>query len=151
MNLSYQDLSHTNFGLSGQADFDYFIFCGKRCKKRKEERQKARMEKKQLKNDRRRAETEQLRAETKIMQQTVAPEAPPEPKAIVKPARTTPISVQPSPITVSNTPKTVAANSTAPITLMSNLPQKAQLGTTPMLLIGLAVIGGIVVLVSQKK
>ncbi|MEN0050048.1 MAG: hypothetical protein AAF806_23495 [Bacteroidota bacterium] len=85
------------------------------------------------------------------MKQTVAPEASPAPKAIVKPARTPPISVKPSPITVGNTPKTVAANSATPIPLMSNPTQKSQLGTTPMLLIGLALIGGIVVLVSQKK
>ena len=134
---------YNNFGLTGQSDFDYFIFCGKKCKKKKAEKLKVRLEKKRLKNDQRRAETEQMRAETQVMKQTVTPtkEVKSTPKYEPPPA-----PVKPSPVLVS-TPK--QTQQLAPMTIASST-QKARFGTTPMILIGLAVIGGIVVFVSKK-
>lgn len=67
--------SNFNFGLTGQRgdDFDY-LFCGKRCKKRK----KVRLEKKKLKNEEKKASIERTRAETKIMTQTLASKPAPK-------------------------------------------------------------------------
>ena len=75
--------SYNNFGLSGQqeADYDQFLCFNRRCRERKKERHKARMEKKASKTDSRTADTERIRAETNILQQTAAPA--PTPAAVV--------------------------------------------------------------------
>jgi len=60
-----------NFGFSGQ--WDNFLCIGKKCRQRKAERHKVRMEKKTLKNDQQRAETEALRTDTTLTKQLASP------------------------------------------------------------------------------
>lgn len=112
-------------GLNGQA-YDYFICLGRKCKKRRAERHKIRMNRRRAKNDERRAETERVRAETKMMQQMAAPRRAPRPP--VAP----PVQTQgPMPMVVPNAP-----------------PQQA--GMSPWVLIaGVLVIGGL--LVTNRK
>lgn len=67
-----------NYGLSGQPDeaYDNFLCLSRKCKQRKAERHKVKMEKRTLKNDQRRAETESMRAETSVMKNIAAPSSP---------------------------------------------------------------------------
>jgi len=126
-----------NYGLNGQnIDQDYDQFLGiclsKKCKKRKAERHKARIDKKQLKNDQRRAETESLRAETQAMTTIVNPIIPPT-------ARVAPVMSSPSPQASSS-----STVQTAP------KPAKAGLaGNSMMLIVGVLLVGGF--LYSQSK
>ena len=60
---------NSNFGFNGQIieeEWDSFLCFGRKCKQRRQERHKARIEKRKLKNDQMRAETESLRTDIKI-------------------------------------------------------------------------------------
>lgn len=148
------NLTNNNFGLSGQSDYDYFIFCNKKCKKRRAEKRKVRLEKKRLKNDERRAETERVRAETVLMQQGFEPEGSVEPAP--SPSSPAPPPAPPRPSFPSGgikRPPPKPYYKPAPIVAQQapNRPTKSGLGNTPLLLIGLVVVGGIVVILSRRK
>ena len=74
------ELSNYNFGITGQPtdEWDNFLCFGRKCKQRKAERHKVRMEKRKLKNDQQRAETEALRAETGLTKQLASPAPTPQ-------------------------------------------------------------------------
>jgi hypothetical protein len=93
-----------NYGLSGQPDeaYDNFLCFSKKCKRRKAERHKIRMDKRKLKNDQRKAETESMRAETSVMKNIAAPQtAAPQimrsqaPTMIQQPSAVAPAQVKP--------------------------------------------------------
>jgi hypothetical protein len=128
------DLYLTNFGLSGQIEgYDSFIFCGRKCKKRKEERHKAKMEKRLLKNDAKRAETERLRTETELMKKEFESPTP------------TPVSIQREPIKQAN-PK--------PYYMPQNVAPPVQKSKTnyliPIIIVGLLGLGGTALLLNKK-
>lgn len=142
------NLTNNNFGLSGQRDFDYFIFCGKKCKKRRAERLKVRLEKKRLKNDERRAETERVRAETALMKKGFESEVPVQDSPPPKP--TAPVRAS-SPVGGIKKPPPRPYYVPPPVVQASAAPKKAGLGNTPLLLIGLVVIGGIGLVLSRRR
>lgn len=128
------NLSRHNFGLSGQptGQYDHFICFSRKCKKRKQERHRARMERKKAKNDAQKAENERMRAETKLMQQTASP-------AAAAPVTTLPYTRQQM-----VTPAAIAPEGKA------DTPQKAGMGN------GIIIIAAAVLLVggylyTQKK
>lgn len=142
------NLTNNNFGLSGQRDFDYFIFCGKKCKKRRAEKLKVRLERKRLKNDERRAETERIRAETELMKQGFESETPMQDSQ--PPKQTAPVRVssplggikRPPPKPYYVPPASIQAPATS---------QRAGLGNTPLLLIGVVILGGIGLVLSRRR
>ena len=81
------ELSNYNFGITGQPtdEWDNFLCFGRKCKQRKAERHKVRMEKRKLKNDQQRAETEALRAETGLTKQLASPTPAPTPVVVAAP------------------------------------------------------------------
>lgn len=82
-------LANRNFGISGQDhEYDAFLCFSRKCKKRKEERHKAKMAKRESKTDQRRAETEQMRAETLVMKSMATKKAAPVPASNAVPAPT---------------------------------------------------------------
>ena len=127
------ELSNYNFGITGQPtdEWDNFLCFGRKCKQRKAERHKVRMEKRKLKNDQQRAETEALRAETGLTKQLASPAPTPQmaPQMMMQQA--------PQP--------TATAQAPAPQV------QKAGMGSPVMIVIGLLVVGGIVYQSMKKK
>ena len=127
------ELSNYNFGITGQTtnEWDNFLCFGRKCKQRKAERHKVRMEKRKLKNDQQRAETEALRAETGLTKQLATPAPTPQmaPQMMMQQA--------PQP--------TATAQAPAPQV------QKAGMGSPVMIVIGLLVVGGIVYQSMKKK
>ena len=127
------ELSNYNFGITGQPtdEWDNFLCFGRKCKQRKAERHKVRMEKRKLKNDQQRAETEALRAETGLTKQLASPAPTPQmaPQMMMQQA--------PQPTATSQAP--------APQV------QKAGMGSPVMIVIGLLVVGGLVYQSVKKK
>ena len=127
------ELSNYNFGITGQPtdEWDNFLCFGRKCKQRKAERHKVRMEKRKLKNDQQRAETEALRAETGLTKQLASPAPTPQmaPQMMMQQA--------PQPTATSQAP--------APQV------QKAGMGSPVMIVIGLLVVGGLVYQSMKKK
>jgi len=125
------ELSNYNFGITGQPtnEWDNFLCFGRKCKQRKAERHKVRMEKRKLKNDQQRAETEALRAETGLTKQLASPTPQMAPQMMMQQ------SPQP----------TATAQAPAPQV------QKAGMGSPVMIVIGLLVVGGIVYQSMKKK
>ena len=127
------ELSNYNFGITGQPtnEWDNFLCFGRKCKQRKAERHKVRMEKRKLKNDQQRAETEALRAETGLTKQLATPAPTPQmaPQMMMQQA--------PQP--------TATAQAPAPQV------QKAGMGSPVMIVIGLLVVGGLVYQSMKKK
>lgn len=127
------ELSNYNFGITGQPtdEWDNFLCFGRKCKQRKAERHKVRMEKRKLKNDQQRAETEALRAETGLTKQLASPAPTPQmaPQMMMQQA--------PQPTTTAQAP--------APQV------QKAGMGSPVMIVIGLLVVGGLVYQSMKKK
>lgn len=127
------ELSNYNFGITGQPtnEWDNFLCFGRKCKQRKAERHKVRMEKRKLKNDQQRAETEALRAETGLTKQLASPTPAPQmaPQMMMQQA--------PQPTTTAQAP--------APQV------QKAGMGSPVMIVIGLLVVGGLVYQSMKKK
>jgi len=127
------ELSNYNFGITGQPtdEWDNFLCFGRKCKQRKAERHKVRMEKRKLKNDQQRAETEALRAETGLTKQLASPAPTPQmaPQMMMQQA--------PQPTSTAQAP--------APQV------QKAGMGSPVMIVIGLLVVGGLVYQSMKKK
>jgi len=120
------ELSNYNYGISGQPtnEWDNFLCFGRKCKQRKAERHKVRMEKRKLKNDQQRAETEALRAETGLTKQLASPTPAPTPQMAPQ------MMMQQAP---------------------SSQVQKAGMGSPVMIVIGLLVVGGLVYQSMKKK
>ena len=129
------ELSNYNFGITGQTtnEWDNFLCFGRKCKQRKAERHKVRMEKRKLKNDQQRAETEALRAETGLTKQLASPTPAPTPQM----APQMMMQQAPQPTTTAQAP--------APQV------QKAGMGSPVMIVIGLLVVGGLVYQSMKKK
>jgi hypothetical protein len=127
------ELSNYNFGITGQPtnEWDNFLCFGRKCKQRKAERHKVRMEKRKLKNDQQRAETEALRAETGLTKQLASPAPTPQ----MAPQMMMQQTPQPT------------ATSQAPAPQV----QKAGMGSPVMIVIGLLVVGGLVYQSMKKK
>lgn len=127
------ELSNYNFGITGQPtdEWDNFLCFGRKCKQRKAERHKVRMEKRKLKNDQQRAETEALRAETGLTKQLASPTPAPQmaPQMMMQQA--------PQPTATAQTP--------------ASQVQKAGMGSPVMIVIGLLVVGGLVYQSMKKK
>jgi len=127
------ELCNYNFGITGQPtdEWDNFLCFGRKCKQRKAEGHKVRMEKRKLKNDQQRAETEALRAETGLTKQLASPTPAPQmaPQMMMQQA--------PQP--------TATAQAPAPQV------QKAGMGSPVMIVIGLLVVGGLVYQSMKKK
>lgn len=124
------EISNYNYGISGQPtnEWDNFLCFGRKCKQRKAERHKVRMEKRKLKNDQQRAETESMRAETSLTKQLASPTPTP----------------QMAPQMMMQQP-TSTAQAPAPQV------QKAGMGSPVMIIIGLLVVGGLVYQSMKKK
>lgn len=129
------ELSNYNFGITGQPtdEWDNFLCFGRKCKQRKAERHKVRMEKRKLKNDQQRAETEALRAETGLTKQLASPTPAPTPQMAPQ------MMMQQAP------QPTATAQAPAPQV------QKAGMGSPVMIVIGLLVVGGLVYQSVKKK
>jgi len=125
------ELSNYNFGITGQPtnDWDNFLCFGRKCKQRKTERHKVRMEKRKLKNDQQRAETESMRAETGLTKQLAAPTPQMAPQMMMQQA--------PQPTSMAQAPEPQV--------------QKAGMGSPVMIVIGLLVVGGLVYQSMKKK
>ena len=127
-------MDNYNYGISGQPnnEWDNFLCFGRKCKQRKAERHKLRIEKRKLKNDQRRAETEALRADTSVTKQMVAPASSPSPQ------------LAPQMMRQAQQPINTAQASAPQV-------QKAGMGSPVMIVIGLLVVGGIVFQSMKKK
>ncbi len=120
-----------NFGLEGQLQFDNFL-CGKKCRRRKKEKQGIRSERRKTKNDARRADTERVRAETRILlhQNLGAKEQ----------------------VRMPMTGQQVSAPVMVPQPAPAPQPQKAGVGSNPLIIVvGVLLLGGIVMMGGNKQ
>lgn len=125
------ELSNYNFGITGQPanEWDNFLCFGRKCKQRKGEKHKLRIEKRKLKNDQRRAETESMRAETGLTKQLAAPSPQMAPQMMMQ----------------------QAPGQAATAQVLTPQVQKAGMGSPVMIVIGLLVVGGLVYQSMKKK
>lgn len=116
-----------NYGLSGQSDeaYDNFLCLSRKCKQRKAERHKVKMEKRTLKNDQRRAETESMRAETSVM------------KNIAAPSSAAPQVMRSQASTIIQQPAAVAPAQAKP-------QQAGFAGNSMMMIVGVLLVGGFI-------
>lgn len=122
-------LDKRNFGISGQDhEYDSFLCFTARCRRRKQERHKAKMAKRESKTDQRRAETEQMRAETLMMKAMAMKKNQPQQMPVS--------NATPTPTIIQQMPQAPAAK-----------PQVAQAGfggNKMMMVVGLLLVGGFI-------
>lgn len=122
-----------NFGINGQDEYDNFICLSKKCKKRKKDKHKVRIERRRAKNDARKAENEQLRAETFAMKSMVSPKRPVSNVIPNNYAR------QPMPV------QTSMQQPPAP-------PNNAGMGSSPVIIVfAVLLVGGAMVMMNKKQ